>query len=170
MSDELDLDIEGLQIGPQGIERRKPITLPALIPPTYDAETLDIEQLTDIYNRGSAATVGALFSQAEAEAHRINKVRANLDTVEELLYDPETLGKMTPGELIATVGLTQKALGQSTGYLFKLHQSMTQGLEAISTIGKQRSGKVVKKKDPQADVLKRQLGDLILQKIKEKAI
>jgi len=139
-------------------------------PQQAEQQELNLDTLTQIYHRGSFEVIQALFSQASQEAGRLAKVRENLKVVEEKLFDPITISTMNNDELIRIAELSQRALTGSTNYLFKLHSGMTTGLEVIGTLQKTQASAVKDKIDnPDLDMVKRELGDLLLQKIKEKS-
>ena len=140
------------------------------IQPVPEAQALDLDTLTSIYQRGSFEVIQALFSQASLEAERLESIRKNLKRVEEKLYDPLNIETMSNDELSRIADLSQKAVGGSTNYLFKLQNGMTTCLEVIGTLQKsQQSSTNAKIDNPDLDLVKRELGDILLQKIKEKA-
>ena len=154
------IGIQEVAIGGQMIEA----------PQQAESQELNLDTLTQIYHRGSFEVIQALFSQASQEAGRLAKVRENLKVVEEKLFDPLNVATMDNDELIRIAELSQRALTGSTNYLFKLHSGMTTGLEVIGTLQKTQASAVKDKIDnPDLDIVKRELGDILLQKIKEKS-
>jgi hypothetical protein len=138
--------------------------------PAPEPQELNLDTLTNIYHRGSFEVIQALFSQAAQEATRLAKVREHLTNIEEKLYEPLRVETMTTDELIRVGELSQKALANSTNYMFKLHSGLTTGLEVIGTLQKNKEPEKTKVENPDLDSVKKELGDLLLQKIKEKSI
>lgn len=138
-------------------------------PAHEEPKELNLNTLTDIYHRGSFEVIQALFSQAAQEANRLAKVRDNLSLIEEQLYNPLKIATMSTDELMRAAELSQRALTNSTNYMFKLHAGMTTGMEVIGALQKTQDTTKTKIDNPDLDSVKRELGDLLLQKIKEKS-
>lgn len=133
---------------------------------------LNFDTLTKVYNRGSFEVIQALFGQATEEADRLRGVRENLKKVEANLFEEARVATMSTDELIKVADLSQRALSNSTNYLFKLHGGLTAGLEVIGTLKNNSEASTIKPKidSPELDTAKRELGDMLLQKIKEKTM
>ena len=141
----------------------------AKAPAQEEPKELNLNTLTDIYHRGSFEVIQALFSQAAQEATRLAKVRDNLSLIEQQLYNPLKIATMSTDELMRAAELSQRALTNSTNYMFKLHAGMTTGMEVIGALQKTQDTTKTKIDNPDLDSVKRELGDLLLQKIKEKS-
>lgn len=139
-------------------------------PSQADIDSIDINSLTDTMIKGIYTLEAALFNQAAHESKRIVKLRGFIDTVEDKLYDADTISSLTTKELLQLYGLSQTSLTSSMKYLYDLHRSLTSGIEAIGTITKHKSSisKGSKEVNTDLDTVKRELGDIILAKIKEK--
>lgn len=138
----------------------------SLVPTVVPDRELDFDEVRANLVRGSNALLSSLFTQAEFEYTRIEKLRGLLSFVEDKLFG-EDLNKLSPEQRIMLYNLASRNMTAALTFLQNLHPKVITSIDAINEIEK------LKKKDDPRESIKidatvEQVKALIKQKIKEK--
>jgi len=106
-----------------------------------DLENLDTDKLKDGMYKGIYALEAALFGQAGFSFQRVQKLRKTLTQLETDILDPKELATFTKQERLAFYEQMNRTMSNEMRFLTKLHDSVTSGLEAVTSVEKHRTTK-----------------------------
>ena len=96
-----------------------------------DINELNVDKLQEVMLKSIYMLEAALFSQAATEHERIASLRDKLNTIEEDLHNSKDL---TDNQKIRFHETMTFAMRSSMGFMVKLHSSVADGLESISSL------------------------------------
>ena len=105
---------------------------------SQDIQKLNLEKLTDNMLKGIYVLESVLYSQAGYEYKRISRMRDVISTLEDEIFDPETLENLPIQIKLKLYSELNKNMEAGLDFLQDLHKNSSTGLEAIKNIEKHK--------------------------------
>jgi hypothetical protein len=135
-----------------------------------DMENMNVDSLKKLLVHSQFITIAALFSQAKDESIRTTQLREYIDKVEKDLFSDKIFATLLNEEKIELYKHLNKGLTGSLGFLTKLNDNMSKGMEATSILEKNTDTSKGKRRVLTEDEAstKKSVMALVESKIKEK--
>lgn len=137
---------------------------------TDDAATkaLDLDRLRDDLAKGIYVSARMMAQQAVFEHARIEAMRATLQVMEGRLLNPDTVRRMTDGQVMKLYGIVAENLGISMDFIKGFNTTVTTSIEALTHVQTLKAVAAAATGDARYDAAVNQVRALIQQSIKAK--
>lgn len=137
-----------------------------------DIQKLNIEKLTDNMLKGIYVLESVLYSQAGYEYKHISRMREVISTLEDDIFDPDTLEQLPLSLKLSLYAQLNKNMESGLGFLQNLHKNISTGLEAIKNIEKHKQRRtpavlVTPEESVKIDQIKHLIENAIKKKLEE---